>query len=177
MAQPAGTVAKRTSVSAEVFGRYNKKEEYQAYVVPKSNEVKGRIKQILNMSFMFKALDEQELTVVIDAMEEKKVDAGATVITQDEAGSVLYVVEEGELDCFRRASPDQEPAHVRSYGQGDAFGELALLYNAPRAATIKAKTAATLWQLDRNTFNHIVKDAAQNKRDRYEDFLGSVPIL
>jgi len=35
----------------------------------------------------------------------------------------------------------------------------------------------TLWQLDRNTFNHIVKDAAQNKRDKYEDFLGSVPIL
>lgn len=40
-----------------------------------------------------------------------------------------------------------------------------------------AKTACALWQLDRNTFNHIVKDAAQNKRDRYEDFLASVPIL
>ena len=34
-----------------------------------------------------------------------------------------------------------------------------------------------LWELDRNTFNHIVKDAAQNKRDRYENFLSSVPIL
>ena len=52
-----------------------------------------------------------------------------------------------------------------------------MLYNAPRAATIVSKTASTLWQLDRNTFNHIVKDAAQNKRDRYEDFLSSVPIL
>jgi cAMP-dependent protein kinase regulator len=40
-----------------------------------------------------------------------------------------------------------------------------------------AKTEVALWQLDRNTFNHIVKDAAQNKRDRYEDFLASVPIL
>ena len=58
MAQPAGTVAKRTSVSAEVFGRHNKKEEYQPYVVPKSNEVKGRVQQILSKSFMFKALDE-----------------------------------------------------------------------------------------------------------------------
>lgn len=51
------------------------------------------------------------------------------------------------------------------------------MYNAPRAATIVAKTNCSLWQLDRNTFNHIVKDAAQNKRDRYEDFLSSVPIL
>ena len=177
MAQPAGTVAKRTSVSAEVFGRYNKKEEYQPYVVPKSNEVKDRIKSILQMAFMFKALDEPELNIVIDAMEEKKAEAGETIITQGEAGSVLYVVEDGQLDCFRRANPEDEPALVKNYQQGDAFGELALLYNAPRAATIVAKTAVTLWQLDRNTFNHIVKDAAQNKRDKYEDFLGSVPIL
>ena len=66
---------------------------------------------------------------------------------------------------------------MKTYQPGEAFGELALLYNAPRAATIIAKTAAKLWQLDRNTFNHIVKDAAQQKRDRYEDFLASVSIL
>jgi cAMP-dependent protein kinase regulator len=40
---------------------------------------------------------------------------------------------------------------------GEAFGELALLYNAPRAATIIAKTDALCWELDRNTFNNIVK--------------------
>lgn len=72
---------------------------------------------------------------------------------------------------------DTEPTYLKTYQAGDAFGELALLYNAPRAATITSNTASTLWQLDRNTFNHIVKDAAQNKRDRYEDFLSSVPIL
>ena len=40
----AGTVQKRTSVSAEVFGKYNKKEEYVPYVVAKSDEVKNKIK-------------------------------------------------------------------------------------------------------------------------------------
>jgi len=43
---------------------------------------------------------------------------------------------------------------------GDAFGELALLYNAPRAATITAKVDCILWSLDRPTFTNIVKDAA-----------------
>jgi len=40
------------------------------------------------------------------------------------------------------------------------FGELALLYNAPRAASIKAESACALWALDRNTFNNIVKEAS-----------------
>ena len=44
---------------------------------------------------------------------------------------------------------------------GEGFGELALLYNAPRAATIAATEDSIVWRLDRDTFNHIVKDAAQ----------------
>ena len=148
-------------MSAEVFGKYNKKEEYVPYVVAKSQDVKDKIKQRLQMAFMFKALGAEELNIVIDAMEEKKFDQGATVITEGEAGSVLFVVEDGQLDCSKRLDANSnEPTYLKTYQPGEAFGELALLYNAPRAATIVAKTAVTLWQLDRNTFNHIVKDAA-----------------
>ena len=52
-----------------------------------------------------------------------------------------------------------------------------MLYNCPRATTIKAKTDSILWALDRETFNHIVKEAAIKKREKYEEFLSKIELL
>ena len=60
-----------------------------------------RIKNRLATSFMFKALGEDEIAIVVDAMEEKKFTQNETIITEGEPGNVLYVVEEGSLDCFK----------------------------------------------------------------------------
>lgn len=55
----------------------------------------------LKSAFMFKALSEEEMSIVIDAMDEKRFEAGKTVIQEGDSGAVLYVVEEGELDCYK----------------------------------------------------------------------------
>ena len=80
----------------------------------------------------------------------------------------MYVIESGELTCTKVFKGNTEPTKLKVFQPGEAFGELALLYNAPRAATITADTDCVLWALDRNTFNHIVKDAAAKKREKYE---------
>ena len=59
---------------------------------------------------------------------------------------------------------DPEETLLRDYMSGEVFGELALLYNAPRAASIYALENSTLYSLDRNTFNHIVKMSAIKRR-------------
>lgn len=110
---------------------------------------------------MFGALDENELQVVIDAIEEVKAPTGTMIINQGEQGDCMYVLESGSLVCTKVFPGKPEPVTLKTYSPGEGFGELALLYNAPRAASIQAVEDSIVWKLDRDTFNHIVKDAAQ----------------
>lgn len=170
-------VGARASVSAEVYGSYNKKENFKPKFIQKSEAQYKRISQCVVHSFMFNSLDEKDLQTVINAMEEKKVNSCETVITQGENGEVLYIIESGTLDCYKVFDKEEGEKYLKTYHPGETFGELALLYNAPRAATIRANENCVLWALDRETFNHIVKDAAMKKRVKYENFLSSVDIL
>lgn len=99
------------------------------------------------------------------------------MIKQGEDGDILYLVDTGTLDCFKKFGDAKDDTFLKTYQPGESFGELALLYNAPRAASIQAKEDCTLFALDRETFNHIVKDAASRRRDKYESFLSKVELL
>lgn len=126
----------RTSVSAEAFGIYHKKGDFEPVVIEKSDEVKGKIKKRLEESFMFSALSEKDKNIVLDAMKEENFKKGDRVIKEGDDGDVLFVVESGLYNCTKVFPGNTEPTNLRNYEPGEAFGELALLYNAPRAATI-----------------------------------------
>jgi cAMP-dependent protein kinase regulator len=83
---------------------------------------------------MFMSLDSKDLQVVIDAMDEKKFAAKEYIIKEGDNGDVLYIVESGEAVCTKVI--DGKETVLKNYKAGEVFGELALLYNAPRAATI-----------------------------------------
>ncbi|TPP60549.1 cAMP-dependent protein kinase regulatory subunit, partial [Fasciola gigantica] len=73
--------------------------------------------------------------------------------------------------------PTELGKKVGSYVDRGSFGELALMYNTSRAATIKATTDGILWLMDRKTFRRIVLKAAFLKRQLYENLLEEVPLL
>ena len=67
---------------------------------------------------------------------------------------------------------------VLTIGDGGSFGELALIYGTPRAATVKAtNTDVKLWGIDRDSYRRILMGSTMRKRKLYEEFLSKVSIL
>jgi cAMP-dependent protein kinase regulator len=77
---------------------------------------------------------------------------------------------------FSRGDGETEKLLGR-FHKGQSFGELALLYNTPRSATVRASTTGALWALDRETFRRVVLKGADRKRRAYEHLINNVPIL
>jgi cAMP-dependent protein kinase regulator len=91
----------RSGVSAEAYGKFNKKQEFVARVIKKTEVQKKRIIERIMMSFLFNSLEEKDVNTVIDAMEEKIVKAKTHVIKEGEQGDVLYLIESGILECYK----------------------------------------------------------------------------
>ena len=183
---PNYNLARRTSVSAESLAPSTSYNSESRKMIPKSANQRARIVQSIQNNLLFKNLDEEQTKEVLDAMEEKKVEgAGRVIIKQGDVGDFFYVVETGAYDVFIRhngMATEEQPQgrKVATIGPGGSFGELALMYNAPRAATVATTvdtTHSTLWALDRMTFRRILMELTYRKRRMYEKFLETVPLL
>jgi cAMP-dependent protein kinase regulator len=164
----------RTSVSAEAYGDWNKqKTNFEPPVFEKTSEQADRIRGMLKKSFIFENIDDKNLEILVKAMHKVELKEGEKIITEKEDGNYLFVVDEGKLDCHKEGSTDV----LKTCVGGDIFGELALLYNAPRAASVTSKAACLLWRLDRETFGQITSAASEKYRRTLKEFLAKVPIL
>ena len=88
-----------------------------------------------------------------------------------DAGDYFYIVETGSFEVFIGKNK------VRDITSGGSFGEHALLYDAPRGATIKAGTNGTLFALDRQTFKSTLSSNMDSKTQQISEALRSVPLL
>jgi cAMP-dependent protein kinase regulator len=104
-------------------------------------------------------------------MEILDVSRGENIITQGQQGDYFYIIEKG---AFTVLVNDKAVAQL---GEGKSFGELALLYNSPRQATIRSESVATLFSLDRDTFRHILSHSSSNRLNEIKTALGKVPLL
>lgn len=91
----------RKSVTAEAYGKWNKPKPFQKKIVPKSHEQKMAIREKLISCFMFSSVEENELEIIVNAMEEFKAIPDQIVIKEGDPGNCLYVVDSGRLVCTK----------------------------------------------------------------------------
>jgi cGMP-dependent protein kinase len=138
----------------------------------KSPEAIAAIRKALKKS-LFKDVEESDELIdsIIQVMSRIKVEAGTPVIVEGEVGHEYYVVEEGVLEFSIKENV------VGSVSAGGSFGELALIYDAPRAATATASVLSTLWSLGRDIFREIQARASSNSQVKRCQWLKKVGIL
>ncbi|NXC10369.1 KAP0 kinase, partial [Orthonyx spaldingii] len=166
--------SRRGAISAEVYTEEDA-ASYVRKVIPKDYKTMAALAKAIEKNVLFTHLDDNERSDIFDAMFPVTYIAGETVIQQGKCdeGDNFYVVDQGEMDVYVNSE------WATSVGEGGSFGELALIYGTPRAATVKAKTNVKLWGIDRDSYRRILMASGNTlrKRNMYEKFLSKVSIL
>jgi cAMP-dependent protein kinase regulator len=138
-----------------------------------SEEVADRVRLALKNVFLCAHLDSEQLQSIVESMEEVHVSAGTDVVVEGDEGDYFYLIDSGVFHVFK--TPERKK--VYEYNHSGSFGELALMYNCPRAATVHAITDGVLFRVDRATFRHIIVTSQIQKRALYEGFLSNVMVF
>jgi cAMP-dependent protein kinase regulator len=147
----------------------------------KSPAIRSKLSKILRSIIMFKHLCEDDFNQILDNMFERRCSANEVIIKENDDGNYFYVIDKGVYEIYKKSDnefPKLSPKKIGEYNNSGFFGELALLYNQPRSATIiSVENGGVLWAMNRNTFQRLVISNAFKRRKLYEEFLRSVPLL
>ncbi len=104
----------------------------------------------------FPELDESDIKTLAQAAGRQSFAAETDIVREGEAGSILYVIAQGEVDVFVRANNEHEIL-IDTIGPGSYFGEMAFLGETPRTATIRAKTSCDVLTIDEKDFMDVAR--------------------
>jgi CRP-like cAMP-binding protein len=108
----------------------------------------------------FGHLADAELARIARAARWRNVSPGRVIVRQGQEGLSFFVIASGQAEVIQ----DRRPAGT--LGAGDHFGERALLTREPRSATVRARTAVSLVEVDRSSFERILAAAFRRARIR-----------
>lgn len=172
----APRLSRRGAVSAAVMD-VDEAENYEKKVIEKDEATMDALRLAVKSNVLFQHLETDELGDVLDAMFPVDPKKGDVIIQQGDEGDNFYVVFEGQTAVEIHDAATDSTDTVGEVSVGGSFGELALIYGTPRAATIRALTDCKLWAIDRDTYRRILMGATIRKRKTYETFLEKVQIL
>lgn len=165
-------------LTRQPISRANSKGEYveaPAGVVDraafKTDEDRRMILQALNNHFIFTSLTDEDKEMVVESMHMLTLEPGSIVFEQDRPSKSYFVVRAGLLEVFTSGK------RVNKIRPGEGFGELALLHDNPRAATVRCVEFTALWTIERLTFRKVIEDMNAKIYEKNREFLEKVKLL
>jgi CRP-like cAMP-binding protein len=154
---------------------YDKQDfsSFRSTSYPKSDEVKAFIYDAIRPNALFENDGESELIELINLFKPVTKKKGERVVEQGEKGDTFYVVESGELSIQIKTGKGKDAKTMKcgQYSTGAAFGELALIFDSPRAATITATTNVKLWCLERQAYRLRIGQIRFQEREEKLNFI------
>jgi len=131
------------------------------------------VRDVLKNHFMFSGPLKNQVDALAGQMDLLVFNARDTVIREGEQGDCLFVVDSGSLTVYR-STQGNEMSEILS--PGAVFGELSVLYNAPRGATVVARSDnVRLWRLRRSAIRKVESEMATNDEISRTEYLRKIP--
>lgn len=118
---------------------------------------------------LFRVIPDDLIKEILQGLYQKTVNAGDVIVKEGELGNKFYIVTEGQFDVSIEIQ--KKPSIIKSLGSGDYFGEMALIDDSPRRASIIAASKGSLLCLNKETFAKIVNhpDLKQQLQEAFKN--------
>ena len=151
----------------------------------KTPEQEQEIISLLNKSFLTKNLSSSEVEKLAGAMKPRVFQKDDYIIKYGDVGNEYFILAQGDVQVIvyqKDTSPtdpqlSEKVQFTKVMSKGAGFGELALLYNDKRSASIKANEQCTTYVLDGNVFKTIIIKSSIDKRNIKSGFLDNIKLL
>jgi cAMP-dependent protein kinase regulator len=163
----------RPKIRATIFSTpVDMSVDFEPPQYPKSDAERKFLAQALSSNFIFMDLSDEQRNLFIDAMEKETVKEKKTIIHQGDNGDFFYILQTGKVNFV-----DGEDK-VGDCEAGGSFGELALLYNSPRAVScIAASPTVTIWKIDQKTFRYLLARHAHSDQQNLKECVHKISIF
>jgi len=151
-------------------------QPYVPKVFPKNAQITSILTNIVQNNILFRNYQADQHAAIVEGFEHIDVALGEVLIKQGDPGEYFYIIESGEVDIHMESAGFKIKVG-RTLTTGDYFGELALMYNTPRAATVVCTVPGVLWRMSRQTYRTIVTQHSKNTAKEFIELISNVQIL
>jgi len=174
----AATIAVKEDSATQVTTFRLDRESYRMLLMGNTLKKRKLYEEFLKKVPILESLDSWEALTLSDSLEAITYSDGGVVVKQGEPGDDFFIIVNGEAKVLQRKDGESEEVEVGTLKTSDYFGEIALILNRPRAATVVANGKLECVKVDRSRFERILgpcQDILKRNMDQYQSVIQLYP--